>query len=102
MWGQNSWLSRNRIGSKLKTDRRLTHRSKHIPHLPILFSLARGNDRVLYLDDIVGPRLSLPATLRDPARITSMVSNVAVTAARISAIRSLLPCGRYERWPYSN
>ena len=31
-----------------------------------------------------------------------MVSNVAVTAARISAMRSLLPCGRCERWPYSN
>ena len=43
----NSWLSRNRIGSKLKIDGRLTHCSKHIPHLPILFSLARRNDRVL-------------------------------------------------------
>jgi hypothetical protein len=31
-----------------------------------------------------------------------MVSNVAVTAARISAMRSLLPRGRCERWPYSN
>jgi hypothetical protein len=46
-------------------DGRLTHRSKHIPHLPILFSPARGNDRVLYLDGIVGPRLRLPATFRE-------------------------------------
>src|SRR5215470_4165768 len=61
----NSWLSRNRIGSKLKIDGRLTHCSKHLPHLPILFSLARRNDRVLDLDDSVGPRVSLAATLRE-------------------------------------
>src|SRR5215472_4297490 len=43
-----------------------------------------------------------PLRFARPTRITSIVSNVAVTAARISAMRSLLPCGRCERWPYSN
>ena len=60
-----SWFCRSRIGGKLQTDDRFAHVGQHVPHLPILLSLARGNDHILHLGDIVGPRLTLPGTFRE-------------------------------------
>jgi hypothetical protein len=68
--GANSWFCRSRIGGKLKTDDRFAHVRQHLPHLPILFSLARGNDRVLHLGDVVGPLLSLPGTFHETRSVS--------------------------------